>query len=704
MEPVRPRRRYRWLQVLAGVTAGLLACELGFRLRDGGAFPHLNVYQPDPVLGVRLRPGAHQRVRVANNRPTDVRINADGLRGGSLPPPSDKHDEVLVVGDSQVFGLGVEEDQTFAALLARKSGRPVVNGGVPTYGPAEYNKLLAELLPRRKPGVVVWTVNLANDLFEAARPNLERHAVWDGWAVRKETAPARVRDFPGRALLFRDSHLVFAWRRFWRGPPRRADAEAVLLDPILDGTPSEGSYQDIVGAGQKSKEARAEAEARAAAARKEKVAALDEARRSLRQLEVELDKVVLDVLPDDEAGVGLLRTAHADPGDIVRVSYAEGARPLHATAREIQRAAEARRRIEEALKQRRDQANLERLSRFDTLAEQVKGLAREANQVKVVRARSPLYAHLAEAQALARAHGARLVVLVLPLDVQVAPEEWKKYGGAKLLDMSDTQVLTEDVLASAAELGALALDALPALAAAEPGAFLDGDLHMTPKGHAAVAALLAGAIDRPPVQRLRPPEGGPQQRAAPPAAERSPAPTPDELKAVEWRDLDGGCRYQLVREWVRVRCKKGTMEVTEPGRGEAMALNVGEGASLLLALPEGDAMGARLVSPRGEWLLRAQWPLADESPWLAVYGPRPARRPAPTPSDQELALCDCQRALGRDCAALYGAADPGCFRRHGRDCERLVACARGDREQAPACPGGRPAAVAPPWCRGEPRD
>ena len=43
-----------------------------------------------------------------------------------------------------------------------------------------------------------------------------------------------------------------------------------------------------------------------------------------------------------------------------------------------------------------------------------------------------------------------------------------------------------------------ALDATAALAAAEPGAFLNRDLHMTPKGHDAVARALAATLAEPP--------------------------------------------------------------------------------------------------------------------------------------------------------------------------------------------------------------
>src|SRR5205814_285240 len=119
-----PRRRARWVtrvarvaMMLGGLAAGLAVAEAVFSYRDGGAFPHLNVYIPDAELGVRLQPGATERVEFAGNPRTEVRINRDGYRGDELPPPGP--DEVLVVGDSQVFGLGVEQDQTFSAGLAR---------------------------------------------------------------------------------------------------------------------------------------------------------------------------------------------------------------------------------------------------------------------------------------------------------------------------------------------------------------------------------------------------------------------------------------------------------------------------------------------------------------------------------------------------------------------------------------------------------
>src|SRR3954452_16895513 len=100
-------------QVVAGLMAGGALAEGVFWMRDRGAFPHVNFYVPDARLGVRLRPGATERIAFGDKPVTRVRINRDGYRGAALPPPRDG--EILVLGDSQVFGLGVEEQETFAA-------------------------------------------------------------------------------------------------------------------------------------------------------------------------------------------------------------------------------------------------------------------------------------------------------------------------------------------------------------------------------------------------------------------------------------------------------------------------------------------------------------------------------------------------------------------------------------------------------------
>ena len=81
----------------------------------------------------------------------------------------------------------------------------------------------------------------------------------------------------------------------------------------------------------------------------------------------------------------------------------------------------------------------------------------------------------------------------LPLDVQVHPAEWAKYAGERV-DLRPTDVLLDVYLGEARHHGVLAVDLRGPLLAASPGAFLPDDYHLSPRGHAAVAAALARSL------------------------------------------------------------------------------------------------------------------------------------------------------------------------------------------------------------------
>ncbi|APR88307.1 hypothetical protein A7982_13656 [Minicystis rosea] len=517
--------------MLAGLALGLGLAEAGFHLRDRGAFPHLNLYESDARLGVRLRPGSAQRLLFGKNPLTSVRINRDGLRGPDLPPPT--AGEIVVVGDSQVFGLGVEEHETASAVLGRMLGSTaVINAGVPTYGPAEYNAVVSDMLARRRVGTVVYVVNLVNDLFEASHPNTERHRVWDGWAVRTETAPDTVTRFPGRELVYRRSHLFYALRTYLhaRGPQ---------LDDR--GFASEGTATEllVIGTNAGNEHARADRETMALKAKRDQE--IQSAAAKHLAADLRLEDLVIDtfLLRNTGGQAEAYRKSRDNPGDIV-VNYTtaagvESERPLRVTATtlyngaQIRRAMEARIKVfaelaarvdageghgrldlpepwakagysdifsyspylDSDLKQGLSHPIVRTLEERQALQKRLDEL--RAAPAEIVRAWSPLTPHLRAVKAACDAHGARLLVVALPMDVQVSPTEWTKYG-APPIDMEPTRILLEDIVTSAEAIGALGLDATPALAAAEPGAFLDGDIHMTPKGQKALAEAIAGKL------------------------------------------------------------------------------------------------------------------------------------------------------------------------------------------------------------------
>ncbi|MEZ4403993.1 MAG: hypothetical protein R3B06_28485 [Kofleriaceae bacterium] len=703
--PPRVAPRRRWLRNLAlavaGLGVGLGVAECAFRVRDRGGFPQLNVYVADPSLGVRLRPGATQRFAYPDNPVTSIRINRAGYRGADFPPPGP--DDVLVVGDSQVFGLGVEEHETFAAALAERlgGGRHVLNGGVPTYGPAEYVAVARELMATRRPRTVVFTVNLVNDLFEAGRPNAARHVVRDGWAVRAELAHDVV-GFPGRAWLARNSHLFYALRQALHR--QRGNSEAA----------SEGTWRDLGELGG----ATAARQAATAQARDRRSAEVRETEAAVLTAQQSIDDALLALAGADltEVDRRALEAAGRDPGDTVEVFVpgAEESRPVVVTASHIRRGAALRRKLRARLAQLVAAARLpgaERERILASLAAQPELRARldELTRAGVPRVlASPVAPMIRELKQACDEAGARLVVLILPIDVAVSPAEWRKYG-AQPVDMTGTEALAEEIVALDDELGVATLDATAALRAAEPGAFLDHDIHLTPKGHAAVAEALAQTLAAPPPVPRR-------------AAERAPLPLP-----VQWRDAPeivvagstaARCETKLVRGWLRILCFPAdayqlddvprSITVTHDTSGTAMTLVMPRTAALTVAVAPGDALTAEFASLTTRRRLDLTWDPGATAP-VARFTDLPVPAPPPVVDGlrgqpafaSELArdLCRCwQTTYHGDgyqdpdrpfCPGVYGQLDPGCAAYQGA-CAQLVACVLTD----PAFPP-RPSPPAP---------
>lgn len=228
----QPRRDapLRWPQklglALASLAVSLLVAEGAARLLHRSAFPFLNLYVADPELGVRLLPSASSRVRSREGRIAEIRTNALGFRGPAWPAPGDHvvPGRVLLLGDSQMFGYGVAYEASLAGRLPALLGREaeVLNAAVPSWGPPEYEKILAELGPRYRPEVVLFVANLANDWFEASVGNERRTSAQDGWAVRAspQGTPAAASSWL-RTLLFGRSHLVLAVRELWEHHQRQ---------------------------------------------------------------------------------------------------------------------------------------------------------------------------------------------------------------------------------------------------------------------------------------------------------------------------------------------------------------------------------------------------------------------------------------------------------------------------------------------------
>ena len=113
----------------------------------------------DPVLSYRFKSNAVHRFS-APEYDFEIRTNSRGFRDDeeSLIDP-----DIVVVGDSYAFGWGVEETDSFPAVLERALGRKVLNEGLPSYSASRSLALHKELGIKPKVLVIQYCDNDANE-------------------------------------------------------------------------------------------------------------------------------------------------------------------------------------------------------------------------------------------------------------------------------------------------------------------------------------------------------------------------------------------------------------------------------------------------------------------------------------------------------------------------------------------------------------
>jgi hypothetical protein len=152
---------------LAVVPLLLLAAEVVLRLTrpaPEGAIGPLHAYSE--IYGWAPRPSFRMV-----DRGKVTTINAEGYRGRPLAAKKERPVRIVLLGDSIAFGLEVDDEETFAAVLSsRRREVEVANLAVQGYGPGqEMIKLEREGLSLR-PDVVILALCLSNDLADVALP------------------------------------------------------------------------------------------------------------------------------------------------------------------------------------------------------------------------------------------------------------------------------------------------------------------------------------------------------------------------------------------------------------------------------------------------------------------------------------------------------------------------------------------------------
>jgi len=208
-------------QAVCFVFLALIGLEGGLWVFHQGAFGEPNFYEDDEELGLRLIPNSKMRLSYLGVTPyTDIRINDQGFRGGPHPPPGEN--DVVVMGDSLTFGLGVNLEETFPALLQEQLGGDSVfiNYGVPAYQMYEMNILLERILQERQPHHVIYAITVGRFLGRMRTGIIERADFDNGWLIAGGKGNVQV-PLPLPGAVMRHSQIVNLIRQTMRDPPRK---------------------------------------------------------------------------------------------------------------------------------------------------------------------------------------------------------------------------------------------------------------------------------------------------------------------------------------------------------------------------------------------------------------------------------------------------------------------------------------------------
>ncbi|HUT56218.1 MAG TPA: SGNH/GDSL hydrolase family protein [bacterium] len=134
------------------------AARFVFRVKQGRIYPPAMPWMELGPDGLRLVPNTHREQYAAMaGRAVRLDINADGFRGPELRPRAASVRRLLFLGDSIVFGPGLEYEETVPYLVGARlgSGVEVVNAAVPGMSLRDEVDLLEKKAGRLEPDLVV---------------------------------------------------------------------------------------------------------------------------------------------------------------------------------------------------------------------------------------------------------------------------------------------------------------------------------------------------------------------------------------------------------------------------------------------------------------------------------------------------------------------------------------------------------------------
>lgn len=167
---LKPNRNriFAVISVALGLLVALLVAEWGLdiyfqRTQSQSMEPGFMRYHPQ--LGWSLSPGWSGEHRHFDYQAT-YHLDPSGFR---LQPASSGAEsrQFAVLGDSFTFGLGVQDDETFTALLNARGEGEYLNYGVPGTSTDQHLLLLNQIIRRGSPDAVLLMIYLPNDILDS---------------------------------------------------------------------------------------------------------------------------------------------------------------------------------------------------------------------------------------------------------------------------------------------------------------------------------------------------------------------------------------------------------------------------------------------------------------------------------------------------------------------------------------------------------
>jgi hypothetical protein len=161
------RKSSRWIPSWKAVVIGLFLTVIFAEVVGRFVIPAPNSYfqhSNDPELVYQLRPGSYvAQAWIVPLPSSHVVIDSNGCRH---IPAGGEGSSVLFLGDSVMFGFGVDDEDAVPAQFARLSGVRAFNCAVPGYGLDQYARNAEIRVPELKPDAIVLGLH-AQDLVRS---------------------------------------------------------------------------------------------------------------------------------------------------------------------------------------------------------------------------------------------------------------------------------------------------------------------------------------------------------------------------------------------------------------------------------------------------------------------------------------------------------------------------------------------------------